>query len=1096
MMRIPRLSPRLASWALVVMLGVSITAWTQQTTVTGNLGGQIVDPTGSLVPGATVTITGQTVTKSLTSDAEGHFLFQNLTPGIYALKIEKQGFKSAELKRVQVVIDRTASVRVPLEVGTVTETVEVSATAVTIDPTSVSVGANLPDTFYASVPVARNVAGLFYTAPGVADGGGTGAANPSISGSSGLENLYIADGVNITDSAFGGLGVWNQAGGFSVGTGINLSFVKEVQVKTAGFEPQYGQATGGIVQMVTKSGSREWHGEFAAYGAPRGTEATRPQPDDSRITQAGRLLHEGNFDASAEFGGYVPHFREHLFVFGSYNPSWGYVYAQPPEFNNARLMDPNGLYAMTNGRTFALRSLTHSYAAKLTYQINSSHTLESSVFGDPASTGVGPWYNVNVANATGFTKWDYGTRNWVTRYNAVFSPSWLLNTSFSWNTNDFSDIPAMDVPFMQDRLVTPVTLQGFGYIANHKTNNFAFTVDTTKVGHFAGEHSFLFGYHQEFLNYDNLRDYSGGRFPIPTTNADGTPLANIEGTSIFDCNPSDPNCPVGKSQSVVLYLRAADPAWNCTLCPFYKGTRSYYQVYRSLFNPPVTNPDGKYKAAYINDTWTLNKYVNFNIGLRWEQYRMTGLLDHHVFVDNWSPRIGVSVDPTGNRKTKISVHYARYNYQMPLDAAIRSLSSETYVSGMRFAPASDANGNAILNENGAPQFVNDGAHVLNWAANGIPQNMTLTGQSITAFWPGTRMQYEDEWVAGFERDMGHGIMFTARYIDRRLKRMVEDIAGVSPEGYNAGLPQTYYIANPSSTSDYFVNESPTLYTPANAEDEGPCGTGIFANPILDANSNTWAPGQAMCWNNVGTATNELFGGEPIPDGIPDGFPDPVRNYQGVELEVNKAFSAGWMMRANFRVARLYGNYEGAFRNDNGQSDPSISSLFDFTQGVLGMLGDQFNPGPLPTDRRYMFNAFFSYTFPKSMLKNLTLGTRISGQSGTPVSEFADHPAYQNAGEVPIGGRGKLGRTPFTGYIDFHTDYPFKMTEKLRMFLVADLFNITNNTRKLNVDQNRDLSGMAPFSNPDFKKVVPGGLWPQPVPYQRPFYARFGLRFVF
>ena len=62
-------------------------------------------------------------------------------------------------------------------------------------------------------------------------------------------------------------------------------------------------------------------------------------------------------------------------------------------------------------------------------------------------------------------------------------------------------------------------------------------------------------------------------------------------------------------------------------------------------------------------------------------------------------------------------------------------------------------------------------------------------------------------------------------------------------------------------------------------------------------------------------------------------PIPVRNYQAVEIEVNKGFSNGWLMRANYRVARLRGNYEGAFRNDNGQTDPSISSLFDFTTGV-------------------------------------------------------------------------------------------------------------------------------------------------------------------
>src|SRR5436853_92748 len=82
--------------------------------------------------------------------------------------------------------------------------------------------------------------------------GGAGTANPSISGGSGLENLYVADGVDITDTSFGGLGTYNRNYG-SLGTGINLSFIKEVQVKTGGYEPQYGKSTGGIVQIVTKS---------------------------------------------------------------------------------------------------------------------------------------------------------------------------------------------------------------------------------------------------------------------------------------------------------------------------------------------------------------------------------------------------------------------------------------------------------------------------------------------------------------------------------------------------------------------------------------------------------------------------------------------------------------------------------------------------------------------------------------------------------------------------------------------------------------------------------------------------------------------------
>ena len=73
--------------------------------------------------------------------------------------------------------------------------------------------------------------------------------------------------MNITDGGFGGIGVYSRLYG-SLSTGINLSFVKEVQVKTGGFEAQYGKSTGGIVQIVTKSGGNQFHGSIGGYFAP------------------------------------------------------------------------------------------------------------------------------------------------------------------------------------------------------------------------------------------------------------------------------------------------------------------------------------------------------------------------------------------------------------------------------------------------------------------------------------------------------------------------------------------------------------------------------------------------------------------------------------------------------------------------------------------------------------------------------------------------------------------------------------------------------------------------------------------------------------
>jgi len=181
---------------------------------------------------------------------------------------------------------------------------------------------------------------LFYASPGVTSGGGTGQANPSISGGTGLENRYIADGVDITDGGFGGIGVYSRLYG-SLSTGINLSFVKEVQVKTGGFEAQYGKSTGGIVQIVTKSGGKDFHGSIGGYFAPSNFEATRLFTDDfsqgtpnERFNLQGKVVHQSNYDADAEVGGHVPGMKDRVFFFGSFNPSWNTDQSQPAQFRN------------------------------------------------------------------------------------------------------------------------------------------------------------------------------------------------------------------------------------------------------------------------------------------------------------------------------------------------------------------------------------------------------------------------------------------------------------------------------------------------------------------------------------------------------------------------------------------------------------------------------------------------------------------------------------------------------------------------------------------------------------------------------------------
>ena len=260
------------------------------------------------------------------------------------------------------------------------------------------------------------------------------------------------------------------------------------------------------------------------------------------------------------------------------------------------------------------------------------------------------------------------------------------------------------------------------------------------------------------------------------------------------------------------------------------------------------------------------------------------------------------------------------------------------------------------------------------------------------------------------------------------------------------------------------------------------------------------------YNFENGATSVCFAGTGIdandnsivaPDGQPDGFPDPVRNYRALELELNKRFSNGWQLLTNWRIAKLEGNFEGHFRNDNGQTDPGISSLFDFTAGDLNLLGDQFAIGPLNTDRRHIANIYGSYAFGDQSLgrrlKGLNLGAGVHLESGVPISEYLAHPVYLNAGEIPVGGRGKLGRTPFFARLDLHADYRFAITERWRLTLVSDFFNVTNNQKLRLPDMFREST--AGQVNPDFLK--PGiAATDLTRGYYLPFNMRLGLRLEF
>ena len=1155
---------------LAVLAVLAPCASAQESAAKGTLNGTVVDSTGGTIVGASVTLSGPFGDVNQLTNGSGVFIFQDLVPGAYKIRIEMKGFKTSQVAGVTINVGSVTAIRVPLEPGSITTTVEVVGTAVTVDTTSTAVATNIDDEFFNKLPLERGVAGLFYLAPGVVSGGGTGSSNPSIGGATGLENLYIADGVSITDTAFGGLGLYSRVYG-SVGTGINLTFIKEVQIKTGSIQPQYGGATGGVVQIVTKSGGTSYHGAIAGYAQPNQFEAKRLNVDDFDLANPfGSVLHQANFDVSGEIGGPVPGLKDKLFFFGSFDPSRVDTLAMSPP------LDGNAAFGALSGRQLSL-----NYAAKLTFKLNDKNTLEGSVFGDPTSSNLFPWSRLTmgvngIPNNTNFSKLNFGNRDVVARYNGTLSPTWILNLDVTWQHNKFTETGYDNADSrIVDETQTLVgaaggsgipagvqqgqfTSVGRGFVENTRDESYGAHINTTKIVNFWGQHAFDIGYGYNRPYYDGERTNSGPALTAPVLNQDGAlagfgfqctgtgatthcPWSGTTANYLWTLNNlqnTDPNganyCPTGGGGTRAVCALMNVPG----LGP--NGTSAFVPValeeFRSEFG---VSPDGfkhfdttgRIHSAYANDSWTINKYVTVNAGLRWQQERLTGENTQYTFTDNWSPSLGVTVDPFGDRKNKFWFSFGRYNYNLPLDLAERSLTNELDLFSVALVPAFTVNANgdrvATLNSFGTVTPIIDSAHTLNNAVGSPFGGIFGSTESLEGIHSSTKLTYEDEYVLGLEHEFSHGVILTARYMHRSLRRIVEDTGGIAPEAANAGIAQQFSITNPKKSLDIFTNPQEFDFTGTTVPDpSSPTGksfvagvlpaacvpsadagkplipsgditfnfpTNSFGAPITDPQGNNGA-----CFSSTGLGVNGQPEGSLSPDGIPDGFADPVHKYWAMVFEVNKSFSHNWQLRANYTISKVFGNFEGAFRNDNGQSDPGISSLFDFTEGNFNQLGGQTTPGVLNQDRQQVANGYFSYVFDHGKLKNLTLGTGVSVATGTPITELASHPVYLDSGEIPIGGRGALGRTPTTGTVNFHTDYVWSMSERFHLRFGADLFNVANTKRINFIGSNIDLKFGVP--NADFLKpsTVGDTLFVNSLPsgIQAPFNARLFMRLEF
>ncbi len=962
---------------------------------TGAIAGRIVDAQGLAMPGVTVTATGSQGANTAVTDREGRFTIPFLTPGSYTVHTELQGFTSPDRSGVQVQLGRTADLRLTMEVGGLTETIQVGPAPQTVDTTRTTIGATLDSATLSRLPVGRRFSDTLYLAPGVSTGGTVGTANPSIEGSSGLENQYVVDGVNITNGGYGALGSYSIVFG-SLGNGTPYDFMQEVQVKTGGYEAEFGQATGGVINVVTKSGSNAFKGSAFGYARPQGLESehrTVESVEGTVNTVASRLS-----DVGATVGG--PLRRDRLFFFGAIDPQWETSTFQAPE----------GFPLQTLGNVDRDRRVTN-YAAKGTWQLMPGHRVDASFFGDPATGALGPQRSSSLLsqNTARYSSLEYGGHNQSVHYDGVLGPHFLVDASFGRALNRILETPSVNEWLVNDFRVTPtVRTGGLGfYEAGNRSNNWQVQAKATNIIGGYGQHQVRYGFDYEHLDFSQLQQYSGPTFKAPNGQQTET----------------------GATINII-----PDPVYG----QIYHVSRASLTAARSTLQ--------HYSSAFVQDEWKIGNSLTILPGVRYEQETLSGtIVQDFSLKNNWAPRLGIVWDPTRSGRSKVFANYGRYYARVPNDLAARALSSDASITADYF----DSN---------LTQPVPDGTVTTN-ATNGTQTttHFTLLGAGGDVIDPKAKLSYYNEFVVGTEYGLSRGLDVGVRYVHRDIGRVLEDVQQYPVVATSLGVAG-------AATADYLLtNPSPST-------------------PVVQ-----------------------------IVEGTTVSFESPVHTYNAVEFTANKRLAKSWALTSSYRWSRLTGNFEGFYRNDNGQSDPGISSLYDYPtndptytgigvplfgySGDIRFLGAAGN-GPLPLDRTHDVKLYGTYVFGMGL--NLSLGLEL--ESGAPLTALAAHPVYDSGGEIPLTVRGAgfqtsdgfQTRTPWTKPVNAGVSYNVKLGSR-NLLLIADAFNIFNRQTVLDYNSYSELQFSVP--NPDFGAAGVSGVV-SGQQFAAPRQVRIGARFEF
>jgi len=228
----------------------------------GSIVGAVTDPSGSAVPGASVTLTniGTSERRTATSNVEGNYEFVNLVPGRYRIDLEKPGFKHLTRDDIEVQVQASVRVDAPMQVGEVGQTVEVSAQAPLLQSETSSLGTIVESRKVQEMPLnGRNVINLVTLVPGVVAQGQS-MQNPTGQNIFSFGNYQIGGAVAGQNATFLDGAPLNVAQGSLIALIPNQDAMQEFRVQTNSLGPEFGRFAGGVINLVSKSGTNDFHG--------------------------------------------------------------------------------------------------------------------------------------------------------------------------------------------------------------------------------------------------------------------------------------------------------------------------------------------------------------------------------------------------------------------------------------------------------------------------------------------------------------------------------------------------------------------------------------------------------------------------------------------------------------------------------------------------------------------------------------------------------------------------------------------------------------------------------------------------------------------